>query len=242
MDVQVREPMRGLDSVWSAMGRQLRHPSGFPGSVIGHAMAIANRRPNRIAIDALRITPGDVVLELGFGPGRAIKQLALLIDTGHVLGIDQSATMLAQASRHNRRATKNGHVELRHGRFDALPWPTESVDKILAVNAVYFFRRDAVEIREARRVLRPGGMMAIYATDKSVMARWRFSGPDTHQAFDRDDLMALLRTGGFDDDEITVRATDVGFGIAGLLALVRKRITVGSRTNSLDESPCGLTG
>jgi SAM-dependent methyltransferase len=223
MGVRVREPMSSLDGIWNAIGWQLRHPSGFPGSVIGYAMAIANRRPNRIAIDALRVTPGDVVLELGFGSGRAIKQLALLIGAGHILGIDQSAAMLAQASRHNRRAIKNGRVQLRHGHFEALPWPTESVDKILAVNIVYFFRKDAVEIREARRVLRPGGMMAIYATDKPVMARWRFSGPDTHQTFDRDDLMALLRTGGFDDDEITVRAADVGFGIAGLLALVCKR-------------------
>jgi hypothetical protein len=88
---------------------------------------------------------------------------------------------------------------------------------------VYFFRKDAVEIHEARRLLRPGGTMAIYATDKSAMARWRFSGPDTHQTFDRADLVALLRTGGFDDDEITVHAADVGYGIAGLLALVRKR-------------------
>jgi SAM-dependent methyltransferase len=216
--------MSGLDGVWNAMGRQLRHPSGFPGSVIGHAMAIANRRPNRIAIDALGVAPSDVVLELGFGPGRAIKQLASSIDEGHVLGIDQSATMLAQASRYNRRAIEAGRVELRRGYFDALPWPSASVDKILAVNIVYFFGQDAAEIREAGRVLRPGGTMAIYATDKSVMARLRFSRAATHRLFDRDDLMALVRTGGFDDDGITMVQVDAGFGIAGLLAIVRKPI------------------
>lgn len=218
--------MSGLHDFWSAVGGQLRHPSGFPGHIIGHAMAIANRRPNRIAIAALGVAPGDVVLELGFGPGRAVGELASLIGAGYILGIDQSATMLAQASRHNRRAIKSGRVELRRGHFDALPWPSASVDKILAVNTVYFFRRDAGEIREARRVLRPGGTMSIYATDKSAMARWRFSGPDTHHTFDRDGLMALLRTGGFDDGEITVRAADAGYGIAGLLALVRKRVVI----------------
>ncbi len=197
---------------------------------MGHAMAIANRRPNRIAIDALGVAPSDVVLELGFGPGRAIKQLASSIDEGHVLGIDQSATMLAQASRYNRRAIEDGRVELRRGDFDALPWPSASVDKILAVNTVYFLRQDAVEIREAGRVLRPGGTMAIYATDKSVMARWRFSRPATHRLFDGDDLIALLRTGGFDEDDITVVQVDVGFGIAGLLAIVHKPIdAVGNR-------------
>jgi SAM-dependent methyltransferase len=218
--------MSGLDGVWKAIGRQLRHPSGFGGQVIGHAMAIANRRPNRMAIDALEIVRGDVVLELGFGPGRAVKQLASLIGDGQVLGIDQSATMLALASRHNRRAITSGRVELRHGTFDALPWPTASVDKVLAVNTTYFFGADAVEIQEARRVLRPGGLMALYATDASVMARWRFSGPDTHRTFDRESLAALLRTGGFDDGDVTVTRVDIGFGIAGLLALGRKSIGI----------------
>ena len=218
--------MNGLDGAWKALGRQLRHPSGVAGRVIGHAMAIANRRPNRIAIDALEIAPGDVVLELGFGPGRAIKQLASLIGDGHVLGIDQSATMLAQASRHNRQAITSGRVELRQRPFDALPWPTASVDKVLAVNTAYFFRPDAIEILEARRVLRPGGLMALYATDGSVMARWRFSGPDTHRTFDRESLAVLLRNGGFDDGEVTVTRVDIGFGIAGLLALGRKPIGI----------------
>jgi SAM-dependent methyltransferase len=216
--------MSGPDGVWKALGRQLRHPSGFPGLVIGHGMAMANRRPNRITIGALDIAPGDVVLELGFGPGKAIAQLASAIGAGHVLGIDQSATMLAQASRHNRQAIERGRVELRHGHFDALPWPTASVDKVLAVNTAYFFRPDAVEVQEARRVLRPGGLMAIYVTDKSVMSRWRFSGPDTHRTFDSDGLAALLRAGRFEDDDITIVRADAGLGIAGLLALARKPI------------------
>ena len=221
---RVRKPMRDPNRIWLAIGRQLRDPSGFPGRLIGHAMAVANWQPNRIAIEALEVAPDDVVLELGFGPGRAVGELASSIVTGRILGIDQSATMLAQASRYNRRAIKSGRIELRRGHFDALPWPSASIDKILAVNTVYFFRRDAGEIREARRVLRPGGTMAIYATDKSVMARWRFFGPDTHQTFDRDDLVELLRTGGFNDDDITVNRADVGFGIAGLLAVARKPI------------------
>jgi hypothetical protein len=68
-------------------------------------------------------------------------------------------------------APQGTNASLRRGHFDAIPWPTESIDKNLTGNTVYFFRKDATEIREARRVLRPGGTMATYATDKSVMAR-----------------------------------------------------------------------
>ncbi len=79
--------------------------------------------------------------------------------------------MLAQASWRNRRAIGEGRVRLRLGRFDALPFAPESIDKILAVNVIYFFRKDADEIREAMRVLRPGGVMAVYATHRSTMSR-----------------------------------------------------------------------
>ena len=115
---------------------------------------------------------------------------------GQVLGIDQSAVMLDQATRHNRRVVRTGRIQLQQGRFDALPWGANTVDKVLAVNVGYFFRSDAAEIRDARRVLRPGGMMAIYVTDKSAMMRWSFAGSDTHRVFDCNDLVALALSGG----------------------------------------------
>jgi ubiquinone/menaquinone biosynthesis C-methylase UbiE len=186
-------------------------------------MALVNRQPNRIAIDALKIAPDDTVLELGFGLGMAIRTLTSMVPHGRVLGIDHSAAMLSQASRYNRRAIRNGRVQLQQGRFDTLPWGADTVDKILAVNVVYFFRADASEIREARRVLRPGGMMAIYATDKLAMARWKFSSADTHRIFDHSDLVMLLLSGGFANEEVTVSSITLAFRIPGLLAILQKR-------------------
>ena len=123
--------------------------------------------------------------------------------------------MLGQAAQYNRCAIRNGRVQLQQGCFDNLPWDAETVDKILAVNVVYFFRADAAEIREARRVLRPGGMMAIYATDKSAMARWKFVSAETHRIFDHNDLVALILSGGFSSDEISVVSITLAFRIPG---------------------------
>ena len=72
-----------------------------------------------------------LVLELGFGPGYAIKTLASLAAHGCVLGIDASPEMLAQATRLNARAIRQGQVKLRLGDFGHLPWPTNTIDKIL---------------------------------------------------------------------------------------------------------------
>ena len=206
------------------IGGQLRHPCGMVGRFIGRAMAVVNREPNRIAIEALRIAPGDTVLELGFGSGRAIRTLTSMVPDGRVLGIDHSEAMLGQAVRYNRCAIRNGRAELKQGRFNALPWGADTIDKILAVNVVYFLRADAAEIREARRVLRPGGLMAIYATEKSAMARWKFASPETHRTFDQNELVAFVVSGGFANDEISVTSLTLAFRIPGLIAVLRKRM------------------
>jgi ubiquinone/menaquinone biosynthesis C-methylase UbiE len=208
--------------IWAAIGRQLRNPSGLGGKLIARLMAFANRKPNWIAIDALKIAPSDTVLELGFGPGSAIRTLNSMVPHGRVFGIDHSATMLAQASRHNKRAIRSGRVQLQQGHFAALPWGSDTFDKILAVNVVYFFRADAAEIREARRVLRPGGTMSIYATHKSAMTQWKFCCPETHHVFDEHDLLTLVRNGAAANDEVSACSVRLALRIPGVLAILRK--------------------
>jgi len=186
-------------------------------------MSLANKQPNHLAIRALSLLPHDTVLEMGFGPGAAIKTMAALVSQGLLLGIDQSLDMLRQATRWNKLEIMRERVQLRLGNFSSLPWPAGSIDKILAVNVVYFFNRDAREIREARRVLKPGGLMAVYATDESTMAHWKFSGPDTHVLFGQDSLRSLLTRGGFSEEDISLSEVMLSFGIRGLLAIARKQ-------------------
>ena len=214
--------MSAAASFWSGIGHQLKCPSGHAGQLTGQVMTVVNREPNRLAIEALQIGWADNVLELGFGPGSAIKAAAAAAGGGLVLGIDLSPEMLAQASRRNRRAIEERRVRLQLGRFDALPWPSESVSKILAVNVVYFFDASGDEVREARRLLRPGGLMAIYATHKETMRHWKFSGPDTHVLYGEAELNGLLLRGGFGPEDVSVRRVKLAFGIQGLLALARK--------------------
>ena len=209
-----------MTRVWATIGHQLRYPSGPAGTILGCLMSLANRESNRIAVDALRITPHDTVLELGFGPGRAIKMLAARAPHGLVLGIDHSAAMFAQASLHNRRAIRQGLVRLVLGRFDALPWRANSIDKILAVHVVYF--ASVFAIREARRALRQNGSIAIIAVDKCAMARWKFTQFSTHTIFDSADLAALLGRAGFSTCEIAIQRIALPFGIPGLLAIATK--------------------
>jgi len=213
--------MSSLSRIWAAVGQQLRNPSGLGGSVIGRLMAIANRQSNAIAIRALEIAANDTILELGVGPGRAVATLTAMLTHGRVLGIDHSTTMLAQDARHNRRAILEGRVWLLRGRFDALPCRTRSINKILAVHVIYF--TGVMEIREARRVLRPGGSLAIFVIDKSAMTRWKFTESTSHRLFDQAELCKVLSLGGFASNEFTVSRIVLKFGIPGLLAVATKQ-------------------
>lgn len=128
--------------------------------------------------------------------------------------------MSSQASRLNRRAIKDGRVRLVQGRLDALPWQGGTVDKCLAVHVAYFM--DANEVREARRVLRSGGKLAVLVTGTAAMAHWKFAPPITHRQFTASGLTNLLVDGGFSCEEISVQSVSLGMAIPGLLALATK--------------------
>jgi hypothetical protein len=70
---------------------QFGHPSGLIGHLVGRLMARKNRERIAWAVDLLAVQPTDQVLEVGFGPGVAIEQVAKLAPAGFVAGIDHSA-------------------------------------------------------------------------------------------------------------------------------------------------------
>jgi hypothetical protein len=71
---------------------QGRHPRGAAGSVTGWVMAHrpSNRQRTRWVVWLLGVRPADRVLEIGFGPGLAIAELARA-GAGHVYGVDHPA-------------------------------------------------------------------------------------------------------------------------------------------------------
>jgi ubiquinone/menaquinone biosynthesis C-methylase UbiE len=99
---------------------------------------------------------GNRVLEVGCGTGRWLAELAR---TGaDVAGIDPSEEMLLRASTAVRG-------DLRRGVAEALPWPEASFDVTLFVNSLHHVGEPEVALREAFRVLRPGGTLLSVGLD-----------------------------------------------------------------------------
>ncbi|MEU8171585.1 methyltransferase domain-containing protein [Microbispora hainanensis] len=142
---------------------QAHRPRGVVGWANGRLFALrpSNRRRNVWAVRLLDVQPTDRVLEIGFGPGIAIAALAARAVRGHVFGVDHSQAMVRQAARRNAAAVRAGRVHLTQASVDRLPSFGDPLDAILAVNSVGFWPEPVERLGELRRLLRPGGRIAL---------------------------------------------------------------------------------
>jgi ubiquinone/menaquinone biosynthesis C-methylase UbiE len=137
------------------------HPRGLLGRVEGAIMARTTGKRNEWTLSLLAIQRDDRILEVGCGPGALIQALAAKATAGFVVGIDLSPTMLLQASKRNAQAIREGQARLEGGSATALPFEEASFDKALSANSLPFWPDQEAGVREMRRVLRPGGVIAI---------------------------------------------------------------------------------
>lgn len=117
----------------SLLAGQHGHPTGLIGRMLGEKMVRQHVPETTWTIELLDLKPGDHVLELGFGAGRAIELVAARVPNGQVAGIDISQEMVRSASRRNARAIKAGQVRLSCTRaiWSRFPIPTASSTKFL---------------------------------------------------------------------------------------------------------------
>ncbi|PSK98027.1 methyltransferase family protein [Murinocardiopsis flavida] len=143
--------------------RQFGRPRGVLGRLAGWVMAhrATNRRRNLWVVSLLDVRPTDRVLEVGFGPGLAIAELARHASRGRVYGIDHSDVMTRRARRRNAAAIRAGRVDLRHAPVDRLPHFDTPLDAVVAVNSLGFWPDPVRRLGELRGLLRPGGRIAL---------------------------------------------------------------------------------
>jgi arsenite methyltransferase len=172
-----------------------------------------------------KLNAGEIVLDLGSGGGIDVLLSAKRVGpTGKAYGLDMTDEMLALASE-NKRKSGIGNVEFLKGEIENIPLPDNSVDVIIS-NCVINLSADKDRVlREALRVLKPGGRFAV----SDVVTRGEML-PETRQsilawvgciagALEENDYRAKLTTAGFEQIEIEptriYRAEDAREFLAG---------------------------
>jgi ubiquinone/menaquinone biosynthesis C-methylase UbiE len=139
---------------------------------------------------------GQTVLDLGSGAGADVLISAQRVGpSGKAIGLDMTDEMLGLARR-NAELAGVGNVEFRKGYIEAIPLPDASVDVVIS-NCVLNLSGDKPKVlREAARVLRPGGRFAISdviadpdmdPATRTDMRKWTgcIAGALTRQAFEQ---------------------------------------------------------
>ena len=154
------------------------------------------------------LKPGETVVDLGSGGGIDVLLSARRVGpTGKAYGLDMTDEMLVLA-RENRRKAGADNVEFLKGEIEAIPLPDNSVDVIIS-NCVVNLSADKDRVlREAFRVLKPGGRFAV----SDVVTRGAVP-----EHLRRDVLLWVgCIAGALEENEYRAKLTSAGFEAIGI--------------------------
>ena len=179
----------------------------------------------RVLLEHAEPRPTEQVLDLACATGTVARQTAPIVqDDGRVVGLDIDPDMLRVARQ--RAASENVSVEWVQGDAMDVDLPDDSFDLVLCQQGLQFFSEPGRALREAARLLRKGGRIALNVWkplahhpvyEALLEAEARHLGADldtvaTPFTFgDADRLTDLMNGAGFDDVEVTERCLDVQF-------------------------------
>jgi ubiquinone/menaquinone biosynthesis C-methylase UbiE len=146
------------------------------------------------------------ILDVGCGGGRTIEKLAAFAPEGVVCGVDYAAGSVAASRGRNARLIDAGRVEITRAPVSQLPFRDARFDLVTAVETQYYWPNLVSDMREVRRVLKPGGNLIVIAeayqkedSGTAVAALMKLLGPGCLSAGEQRELFSAT---GYEDVQI----------------------------------------
>jgi len=143
--------------------RQFRKPSRWVGRPF---LWIMNKRHSGLTdwgLQHAHIEKDFTILDVGCGGGRTIQKLAALTPSGKVYGADYANGSVAASGANNAALIREGRVEVVQASVSNLPFAENTFDLVTAVETQYFWPDLLHDMKEVRRVLKPGGTLVVIA-------------------------------------------------------------------------------
>ena len=179
---------------------QARKPFGLFGKlVMSRIFDQGNLFLNNFMEEMLSLEKSDHVLEIGFGTGKLIFNMAKLVKSGIIEGIDLSNTMVVIAEKKNKKYISKGKVIISQGDFENFTYNDNSFDKICSSNTIYFWPHPYDYIKKIKRILKPGGKVVLAFEDKEHLEKKPLN-PEIFQFYSKDEIVSLYKRNGLYKD------------------------------------------
>ncbi|MBT8215794.1 MAG: methyltransferase domain-containing protein [Acidimicrobiia bacterium] len=120
-------------------------------------------KSNRLIVDLAGLHPTDHTLDIGCGPGAAVRLAAGIVSEGSAAGVDRSEPMVEIA---RKRSADLDNVEFEVGSAELLPFPDVTFTVVWTVHSFHHWEDRRAGLTEMFRVLRAGGRAIIVEQDE----------------------------------------------------------------------------
>lgn len=172
------------------------HPgfSGLTGALCAVLFLVVGRANARLAVDTAAVSPDDRIVDIGCGPGEAVRQAARR--GAAATGVDPAPAMLRIA----RLFVRDGAVQFKEGTAERVPLPDGCATVVWSLATVHHWKDVGAGLGEAHRLLVPGGrLLAVERQSPSDATGLASHGWTRTQA---ESFAAQCRSIGFDEVEV----------------------------------------
>ena len=138
-----------------------RQPTGYTGKLANYLMSLKSKQRSDLIIEQLNIQPYQHILEVGYGAGNTLQEVARKLKVGFLAGIDHSVPMYQLAYRRNKRFIQQQLLQLHIGELNELSYPPHYFHSIYGSDIHFFLQEPQLEFMRLSSLLKSRGRLVM---------------------------------------------------------------------------------